>query len=327
MPLLLDPIPADVKRVVVSELVAIAGFLVAVSCLIGWLTTQRKLTEAQISQRTLEGSSRILEEERHVLELIARDASLKEVLDALTLSIERMVPDSLCSILLVDTERPGRLVQAAAPSLPPEYWELCRDLPIEENLGSCPSAAYCNQTIIVEDIAKDFRWAPIKDLALRFDLRSCWSVPIRDSKTQSVIGTFAMYHRYVCKPSRLDLSIVHAGAHLAASAIERLRSRKRLIDYKSRFELAEKAASLGIWEWDPLTGMFDLSEGAAAILGFPEKDCRLTQEQLHTSVHPDDVPVDARRRRDDHFGHAVDTDSLDQPPDRRVLRADAFQRR
>ena len=83
-----------------------------------------------------------------------------------------------------------------------------------------------------------------------------------------------MYHLHATKPSPLQLSIVNAGAHLAASAIERVRSRQRLLDYKSRFELAEKAASLGIWEWDPVSGLFSLSEGAAAISGFPEKDCR-----------------------------------------------------
>ncbi len=59
---------------------------------------------SQRDQEKLERSSRVIEEERHVLELIAKGCSLKEVLNALTAAIERMAPDCYCTVLLLDEE-------------------------------------------------------------------------------------------------------------------------------------------------------------------------------------------------------------------------------
>lgn len=50
----------------------------------------------------LESSSRVLEEERRVLEMVAKGASLNKVLDALTETVERMSPGTHCTILLLD---------------------------------------------------------------------------------------------------------------------------------------------------------------------------------------------------------------------------------
>ena len=278
------------KLVVVRELVTVVCFLSAIAFLIGWLKTRRTLVEVERTQNALQASSRVLEEERHVLELIARGASLTQVLDALTRALEHMVPDSLCSIQLVDKEL-GCLVQGAAPNLPAGYWEVCKNLAIAPDVGGCPAAAASNQTVIAEDIDSDFRWVGIKDSALQFGLRACWSVPIRDSHDQTVMGVFAMYHRKPVKPTPLDLAVVHTGAHLAGNAIERLRAHHSLREYKERFELAEKAAAFGIWQWNPSDGMFNLSQGAAVVAGLGDMPRRLTLQQLHAGVHPDDLPT------------------------------------
>src|ERR1700684_3579076 len=63
-----------------------------------------RLTERQRDQEKLERSSRVIEEERRVLELIAKGASLKQVLNALTAAIERMATDCYCTVLLLDDE-------------------------------------------------------------------------------------------------------------------------------------------------------------------------------------------------------------------------------
>ncbi|MGA3200935.1 MAG: response regulator [Bryobacteraceae bacterium] len=272
---------------VVCELIAAACFLAALGFFSAWLAAGRKLARAEQDRLALDNSYRVFEEERRVFELIARGASLKHVLDALTGAIERMVPDCLCSVLLVDPKR-GCLVQGSAPNLPPGYWDLCQALPIAPDLGSCPSAAFSNQTVIAEDIGTDFRWAPIKDLALGFGLQSCWSVPIRDSEKHHVIGTFAMYHRHPAKPAASDLRAVETGAQLAGHAIERLRTEQRLREYTERFAVAEQVAAFGIWQWDAKDNLFTLSEGAAAISGLGPGACRVTAAELSSTIHPDD---------------------------------------
>jgi len=251
-----------------------------------WRTRQR-LAKSDQERRELERSAQIFEEERHVLELIARGGTLKEVLDALTRSVEKIVQGVYCSVLLVDHQR-GCLVQGAGPHIPPLFWEMCNGVPIATDIGCCPKAAFLNETVISEDLASDPNWAPIRDMVLGVGLRSCWSVPIRDSETERVIGTFAMYRNHPAKPAPFDLRAVQASAQLAGNAIERLRNVKDLRDYAERFSMAEKAAEFGVWEWDPKTGWFDLSDGSALITGLGPKALRVTSEELYANVHPDD---------------------------------------
>jgi len=168
------------------------------TCATGWLQARKRLEESRRYQAQLEGSSRLVEEERRVLELIAHGAALPAVLEALALAIERMVPGCRCTVLLLDEER-KHLLSGAGPSLPPAYMQAVNGLRIGPEVGACGTAAYTNQIVVVEDIATDPKFAAARDFILSFGLRSCWSVPVRDS-LQQVLGTFAMYHSVPGKP-------------------------------------------------------------------------------------------------------------------------------
>src|ERR1035437_4010175 len=101
---------------------------------------------------------------------------------------------------------------------------------------------------------------------MSFGLRACWSVPIRDSANQ-VSGTFAMYHRRPARPRDRELGLVEAGAHLAGNAIDRLRAIRRLRENDERIKLAEKTASVGIWQLDFQNRTITVSEELAVLLG------------------------------------------------------------
>jgi hypothetical protein len=62
-------------------------------------------------------------------------------------------------------------------------------LPIGPAVGSCGTAAWRQEPVIVQDIATDPLWAEYRDLALRHGLRACWSMPILSAAGQ-VLGTF-----------------------------------------------------------------------------------------------------------------------------------------
>jgi two-component system, sensor histidine kinase and response regulator len=259
--------------------------LAIVAFAVAWLQT-RRLAERQRDQEKLERSSRVIEEERRVLELIAKGASLKEVLNALTAAIERMAPDCYCTVLLLDEEG-RRLWEGSGGGLPPAYMQGVNGLEIGPEVGACGSAAYRNETTIIEDIANDHRFGPAKDFVMGFGLRACWSVPIRDS-TQKVLGTFAMYHKRPAKPHDRDLRLVEAGAHLAGNAIERLRSEEKLRENAERIAMAEKAAAFGIWQTDIPTDILTFSEGFAALVGLSGKPLRMHLDQWREMIHPDD---------------------------------------
>ena len=161
-------------------------------------------------------------------------------------------------------------------------------LEIGPEVGACGSAAFRNETTVIEDIANDHRFGAARDFVMSFGLRACWSVPIRDS-TQQVLGTFAMYHKHPAKPRDRDLRVVEAGAHLAGNAIERLRAEEKLRENAERIAMAEKAAAFGIWQTDVATDILTISEGFAALVGMTGQPLRMHLDDWRKMIHPDDI--------------------------------------
>jgi PAS domain S-box-containing protein len=247
------------------------------------------LAQSELEREELEKSSRVLEEERQMLELVAQGASLKQVMDALTHLIERMSPGCLCTILLLAEDK-RHLLAGSSGSIPHEYVQAINGLEIGPEVGACGSAAFRNETVVVDDIATDPRFAMAKDFVLGYGLRACWSVPIRDSK-HGVLGTFAMYHKFPAKPRDLELRLVEAGAHMAGTAIERVRTEQMLRENADRIALVEQMASFGIWEVDVASDTVKFSDGHAALIGLSGEPRRISMNQWRAMIHPDHLPA------------------------------------
>ncbi len=171
----------------------------------------------------------LLELQNLVLELMATGVSLAQTTDTLCREVERLVPDAFCSVLTVDAE--GRLHPIGAPSLPPTFSEAIDGSPNGPNMGSCGTAVWRGEPVIVTDIANDPLWADFKNLALPLGILACWSSPIRDHRGK-VIGTFTFYYRQARAPTEFDQQILAACLHLCALAIDRheqLSESRRLI--------------------------------------------------------------------------------------------------
>jgi diguanylate cyclase (GGDEF)-like protein len=271
------------------SVVVMALLLVATAvCAGGWLKTRRRLAESVQDKVDLAKSSQVIEEERRMLELIAKGASLSEILDTLAIAIERISEGALCTIMLLDEDR-RHLTIASGPSLPADYLRAADGIEIGPDVGACGSAAYRGETIVVEDIATDYRFAGARDFVLGHGLRSCWSQPIHDSRNQ-VLGTFAMYHRHVARPRSEELRLARAAAQLAGNAIERIRAEATLTETSQRLSLAEKVARFGIWQADFEGSTIHVSEGLAVLFELPPHNRRLTTEQFGAMMHPTDRP-------------------------------------
>jgi len=70
-----------------------------------------------------------------------------------------------------------QLRHGAAPNLPEAYTEAIDGAFIGPSVGSCGTAAYRAEQVIVSDIATDPLWADFRELALAHSLRACWSTP------------------------------------------------------------------------------------------------------------------------------------------------------
>lgn len=173
---------------------------------------------------------RMTEDKMHrynaILEMLESDLPLTDILNAINQAIEEENPLAKSSVLLLDEEG-KHLFTTSARSLPEEYSAAINGSAIGPSAGSCGTAAYRNDMVVVEDIANDPLWADYKKLALAYGLQACWSMPIRDAASK-VLGTFALYYMNPRKPTASEIKSIQSAAYLAGIAIERYRTLRKL---------------------------------------------------------------------------------------------------
>jgi len=169
----------------------------------------------------------ILELQRSILDAIARhNGSLRTLLASITGCVEAQRPDMLTSILLLDAQE-KHLCAGAAPSLPDAWNRAIDGAEIGPQTGSCGTAAFRNERVIVDDIATSPLWAAYSEAALSFGLQACWSEPVRDADGK-VLATFAIYYHQPCQPSDADIQLIESVASLTSIAIESCRRKEQL---------------------------------------------------------------------------------------------------
>ncbi|WP_144391604.1 bifunctional diguanylate cyclase/phosphodiesterase [Pleionea sediminis] len=160
----------------------------------------------------------LLDAQQEIIHLILSDKPLPFTLNRICELIENALSteQAFASVLMV---KDNQLMHSAAPSLPKKYCMQVDGTEIGPNVGSCGTAIYRQQRIIVEDIAKDPLWENYKELALSNNLKACWSTPII-SVNNEVLGSFAVYYSEPLKPTETHLSLIDRFVNLAGMAIE-----------------------------------------------------------------------------------------------------------
>jgi signal transduction histidine kinase len=156
--------------------------------------------------------------------MIARDAPLEEILENLVRVMEAQFTGLLCSVLLLDED--GLHVRhGAAPSLPKPYTKAIDGLPIGPKAGSCGTAMYRREPVVVTDILQDPLWEPYRAVVEPYGFRACWSTPIL-AHSGKALGSFAMYYREPRSPSPAETRALEMATHLAGIAIARKLARE-----------------------------------------------------------------------------------------------------
>ncbi|MRV73895.1 GAF domain-containing protein [Duganella sp. FT92W] len=207
-----------------------------------------------------------------LLEMIARGAPLQQTLDRLMLLIESQSPGVLCSTLLLDPDSKTMHI-GSAPSLPQEYLEAIEGSAIGPAMGSCGTAMFRKEGVIVSDIATDPQWEPYAALAEKFGLRACWSMPILLDQ-DTVLGTFAMYYREPRSPGPDDLRLTGVATHLAGIAIARTRHENELLRHRGHLEELVEARTA------EMRRAMNAAEQANADLQKALENLRMTQNEL-----------------------------------------------
>lgn len=228
----------------------------------------------------------IRELEAEVLEAVADSLPLKNILNKAVSGIEAIVPDAIASVLLFDSNH-EILVDGVAPSLPEKYNQTLNGQAIGPKSGSCGTAVYRKEAVIVSDIENDPLWEQYKDLALAHNLRACWSMPLFD-EAENVIATFAVYHHKISTPDQTDLDTLARIARIITVAILKNRSEQRLRDSEQRFRKIFEQAATGVAVNTPKGQFVHANEAYCDMLGYSEAELRELDFQALT--HPDDRP-------------------------------------
>jgi PAS domain S-box-containing protein len=244
----------------------------------GGVIVCRDITEVKKEEFFLFDQSR-------VLEMIAANASLAEVLTSLVLLMEGQADGLRCSILLLN--RDGKHVRhGAAPNLPEAYIKAVDGAPIGPRNGSCGTAMYLRKPVVVKDVLTDPLWADYRKLAEICGLRACWSTPIL-SPHGEVLGSFAMYRQETRGPLPEELRLTQIATHIAGIAIDRHRQQEILRERDARINLAAESADLAFWILYPEQGGAWMSDKGRRIYGF-DSNLPLTCELILSRIHPDE---------------------------------------
>lgn len=221
----------------------------------------------------------------HVLEMIAADKALREVLSSLVLLMEDQAEGLRCSILLL--HRDGKHVRhGAAPNLPEAYVKAVDGAPIGPRNGSCGTAMYLRKPVVVTDVMTDPLWTDYRELAKICGLSACWSTPIV-SPQGNVLGSFAMYRQEKRGPRPEEDRLTEIATHIAGIAIERQRQRDVLRERDARINLAAESADLAFWVLYPDGTNAWMSEKGRLMYGF-DSNLPLSSDLILSRVHPDE---------------------------------------
>ena len=245
---------------------------------LGGVVVCRDITEIKEEEFFRAGQSR-------VLEMIAADAPLADVLTSLVLLMEGQAEGLRCSILLLN--RDGKHVRhGAAPHLPEAYVKAVNGAPIGPRNGSCGTAMHRRKPVVVTDVMTDPLWVDYRELAKICGLRACWSTPILSAQGD-VLGSFAMYREENRGPQSEETRLTQIATHIAGIAIERQRQQEILREREARISLAAESADLAFWILYPEQNTAWMSEKGRLIYGFDSK-LPLTCDLILSRVHPDE---------------------------------------
>jgi PAS domain S-box-containing protein len=228
--------------------------------------------------------------EKRLLEMVASNCPLTDVLTALCKFVEDTSSDCYCGVYLIDWSG-SKFRIGAVPSLPATFNDPVEGLTVSPQVGPCGVAALKKTQVIATDLESDPLWqsSAIRPLALAHGIRSHWSTPIyaRDGR---VLGTFAIFHREPKSPTPLQQDLIAQVTHIASIAIERALSEAALKRSEAFLGEAQHLSRIGSFAWRVATNEITWSEQLYRIFEF-DPQVTVTLELIGTRVYPEDLTL------------------------------------
>ena len=228
----------------------------------------------------------ILAFEKEVYALIATtDTSFQEVLNKLTDSMERIMPHSFCSMLQKNED--DTIQNFAGGSMPHQYLAGIDGLLIGQSAGSCGTAMFTGQNVIVSNIHTDPLWEKYRSFIEPFGFKACWSVPIKKTDGK-IIGTVAAYFKTIRLPQPYHINLLERAASLVGILIENRDAAETITKSNERYNIVANATSDVVWDWELTTDKIIWNKGLKEILGYHELNDTTYGDWWSQKIHPED---------------------------------------
>lgn len=174
--------------------------------------------------------------ERDILEKNAlKKFSSKKITEEFLQGIEKIHSAIRTSITLIKNDK---LSNFSSPSLPKPFLEALEGTEIGPKAGSCGTAAYLNEQVIVTNIFEDPLWEDYHWLGKEYNFSACWSEPISDANDEA-FATFAIYYDEPSSPTEFEHNTVERAVHIIRilfESEEKERAERELANSEKRFK-------------------------------------------------------------------------------------------
>lgn len=227
-----------------------------------------------------------LKGQTRILEYVLSKKSLSDILSAIIEEFEKYLHLGYCSVYLLD-EKTQTLKILTAPSVPRGFQEAVKEIKVGPTVGSCGTAAYRKELVIVSDIQNSPLWLEYKDVAKQHNLAAAWAKPIFGGHDHRLLGAFGIYYPTIKEPEPYIIELLDAYAYIAGIAIENVLNDRQLKKSQAQYQLITENMSEFIFIINSKDEMEYVSPSHEMVFGFmPPSLKELTQH-----VHPDDLDL------------------------------------
>lgn len=228
----------------------------------------------------------LLAGEKRSFEMIASGEPLGTILDSLCQTLTVLSDGAFVSIMLMD-EDGGTLRPAGGHRLPEGFNEVVGGIPLGPQAGSCGTAAYRQQPVLVDDVETDPLWVDVRHIAERFKIKTCWSTPIMSARG-TVFGTIAVYSDRRRTMGERERQAIDRFTQLASFVMERKNSEEALMKSEALLAEGQRISHTGSWVWHIQSDRLEWSAEHDNIFGYRVADVGGRLRDMFDRMQPDE---------------------------------------
>ena len=249
---------------------------------------ERRLVRASITDITQRKRDELLAAgEKNVLEMVASNAALNEILARVTETISESDPDANCAILLL-SRHGDSLELGSASGLPRALTEAMDGLPVASLAGEAAPNLSLAETLISADMGSDPLWSRYRELARNHGLEACWSTPIRSSEDH-IVGALAVFYRDANARIAQSFDLFDRMNRLTGIAIERKLAERALRSSEARFRGLFENVLDGVYQVSADGFFISANPALVKMLGYESEETLMAMGPTSCLyVNPDD---------------------------------------